>query len=556
LVSDLESPRLLIATRLGLGIRDPAWFDHRLAVMSAVTAPSLAAQDDQEFEWAIFVSPDLPKGARHTLDELIAPFDGRAFVDSNGHSAKNLLSLAADRGLVSSSGYVLTGRIDDDDAWVRHTVSTVRARTASWLNRQRSAPGFGLTFENGLVWVMYDMLDIEQLQLKGDEAIRPASVRAFRYPFTSISGFVLSPLSHGMTPLGGSHSAVPRYLGEQGFEVEVVSTEEPMWLYCRHKQTTSAVERAADDDALEIGLSDLTRTFGIDEARVRSYIAKAGEYGYSRSKRLFERRGELRVAFRETKERIADPDVSASELANLRQKASRLEDEHARLGENLVIAPENGAGPAGFCHVIQTRFSVRASSGFQEFPPDWLEERLKLFDAYCLPSVAAQTCKDFLWQVYCDKGTDAAILQELHERAEDLPQMRIALTGPGGRSPAAHVIEEMRFGHQALLTTRLDSDAAISECYVEAVQAHVQGFVDGDDATLLLNFPRGHKLETDTGRLLSEWTPCGNFHTLFERHDSEAKTVLSGDRSTFHEEHRTEQDDSISAWLTVMYGER
>jgi Putative rhamnosyl transferase len=544
---------MLIATRFGIGIRDPAWFDHRLAVMSAITMPSLMAQNDQEFEWAIFVHPDLPDHVGRTLEGIIAPFDGRAFIDSNGHSQTNLLAIASARDLVDSSGYVLTGRIDDDDAWVRDTVGEVRTRTANWLRQNTSKPGFGMTFENGLVWVMYDMLDVARVQMKGDDAIRKPSLRPYACAFTSISGFVCSPLSHGITPIAGSHSAVPKHLAAAGFEIEVISTTEPMWLYCRHKQADSALERVVKGEKLEIAISNLSQTFGIDEKRTTSYIAKAADYGYSTTKLIFERRGELRTAFREADKKIADLEVGTPERANLEQRASQLKREHAQLGENLIAVPGEQVASVTIRHVVQTRFSVRASRGFQEFPPAWLEARLELFDSYCMPSVAAQTCEDFLWHVYCDEKTDEAIMRQLRERAEQLPQMCIILTGPGSHCPSSHVVNEARLGDQALVTTRLDSDDAISKHYIEAIQRHANEFVRSDKDTLLLNFPRGYQLDTSTGRLLFDWMPRSSFHTLFERVSPDAKTVLSGNHSTFHDEHPTEQDDSIPAWLMVIH---
>lgn len=208
---------------------------------------------------------------------------------------------------------------------------------------------------------------------------------------------------------------------------------------------------------------------------------------------------------------------------------------------------------ARFCHVVQTRFSVRASWGYQEFPLDWLEGRLKLLDAYCLPSVAAQTCPDFLWHVYCDGETSPAILAELERRAESVPQMRVALTGPGGQEPAAHVLSATQPGDRAVITTRLDSDDGIATRCVGAIQAHAGAFVESDRETLLLNFPRGFQLDAVTGRLAFDWMPRSSFHSLFERVGPELSTVLAGNHSKFHELHPTEHDDSIPAWLMVIH---
>ncbi len=206
-----------------------------------------------------------------------------------------------------------------------------------------------------------------------------------------------------------------------------------------------------------------------------------------------------------------------------------------------------------FTHVVQTRFSVRAGWGYQEFPLDWLEERLALFDAYCLSSLAAQTCDDFLWQVYCDAETDPAILAALEQRGRDLPQLQVALTGPGHDTPIRHVLKVVGESDRAILTTRLDSDDAIAKGYVAAIQAHGDDFIESDRSTLLLNFPRGYQLDHASGRLFFDWMPRSSFHTLFERPGGELATVLSGNHSKFHELHPTDQDDSMPAWLMVIH---
>jgi hypothetical protein len=206
-----------------------------------------------------------------------------------------------------------------------------------------------------------------------------------------------------------------------------------------------------------------------------------------------------------------------------------------------------------YCHVVQTRFSVRARWGFQEFPLPWLEERLDLFDTYCLPSVGGQTCGDFIWQVYCDADTDTDILAELEKRALDVPQLRIMLTGSGHEPPAAQVLNTAGVGDHVILTTRLDSDDAISMRYIEAIQAHAESFIGSEKETWLLNFPRGYQLDRSSGRVFFDWMPRSSFHTLFERVGPELKTVISGNHSTFHEVHPTDQDDSIPAWLMVIH---
>ncbi len=171
-----------------------------------------------------------------------------------------------------------------------------------------------------------------------------------------------------------------------------------------------------------------------------------------------------------------------------------------------------------------------------------------------MPSVAHQGCKDFTWQVYCDAETDRSVLAELEGRAQDLPQLQIALTGPGHGSPKEHVAKAVRKGDEAVVTTRLDSDDAISENYIGAIQAHADDFISSDGPTLLLNFPRGFQLDHETRRLFFDWMPRSSFHSLFERPEADLATVLAGNHAKFHEIHPTEHDDSIVAWLMVIHG--
>lgn len=336
-------PKLLIATRFGIGVRDPAWLEHRLVLLASVTAPSLLAQEDDNFAWAVFVDKDLASPIRRALEDILSEFQGRAFIDEGGHSPANLLRLARAYDLVDRDGYVLTGRIDDDDAWHRRTVGLVRERVARWREDGRQAKGIGLTFENGLVWVMYDMIDLDRRERTGETIVRSTALRPFRFAFHSMSGFVYASVADGLTPIGISHQEVPQMLASNGCEVEVIDTEEPMWLYCRHRQTDSPVGYAADAPALAMSVSDLADRFGIDEDRVRDYISNAERWGYARAMRYLKQRNAVRRQLRDVRQGIkhaAADDADEEELARLRDEEKRLRGQMTALSENLVSAPE------------------------------------------------------------------------------------------------------------------------------------------------------------------------------------------------------------------------
>ncbi len=333
------TPKLLVGTVFGIRITDRAWLEHRLLLFSAVTAPSLLAQEDQGFEWAIFVGPGMAADVCEALEEILAPFDGRAFVVPRAFGAAAALpALAAERGLAGAGGYVLTGRIDDDDAWSRSTVGTVRERTAVWMARRDGTSGFGLTFEDGLAWTMYDMLDIDRLERDGRRVIRPASIRPFKHAFTSMSVFVCAqPDQPGA--VSGQHSLASEAMESMGFAVESIATDRPMWLYCRHKQAGDPIHKTNADE-VEMSVADLAVEFGLDEARTNRYVETAGEHGYVMVPRVGRRLFRLFHELKEVERQIEKSASGAAALGELTSRRAALKDEMARVSANVVGDPD------------------------------------------------------------------------------------------------------------------------------------------------------------------------------------------------------------------------
>ena len=73
---------------------------------------------------------------------------------------------------------------------------------------------------------------------------------------------------------------------------------------------------------------------------------------------------------------------------------------------NTAVQPERAPT---FRHVILTRFNIR----WDEQPtgpslgtnPEWLRDRLELFERYCLPSILKQTQPSFSWILFFDHET-------------------------------------------------------------------------------------------------------------------------------------------------------
>ena len=231
---------------------------------------------------------------------------------------------------------------------------------------------------------------------------------------------------------------------------------------------------------------------------------------------------------------------------------------------------------ASIQHLLETQFSVRMG---RALTPAWLYERLDLLRRFTLPAVAAQTTDAFTWLVLCDETTDAEVLEQLREEERRLPVMRLRLTSEA-RTPPAVLQSEVSGDADVLITTRLDSDDAIADGYLEAVQEYASSFRRSTDRALLVNFPHGYRLDARQGRLFEDWMSNSSFHSLFERPRHALPKTLRGaaelarqgayarhrrlsifgadgvgtSHVRLHQHFPTHQDESMPAWLIAVHG--
>jgi hypothetical protein len=158
-------------------------------------------------------------------------------------------------------------------------------------------------------------------------------------------------------------------------------------------------------------------------------------------------------------------------------------------------------------HFILTRFWYSRGALFNEsltVGPEtlqWLDNRLKLFEAYCLPSVTNQSCQDFKWLIYFDVKTPTTFLDRFRALVSRWSNIEVCLShefyvpgqvAPFNRDPPkrSEMIEDIRArldpGAQWVMTSRLDTDDGLRSDFVERLHAAVSGPVSE-----FLNFPNG-----------------------------------------------------------------
>jgi hypothetical protein len=185
---------------------------------------------------------------------------------------------------------------------------------------------------------MYDMIDIDILQKSGRRVSHQATVRSYRFPFLGTSVFVLSSPPKALSAVSAGHTRMREALPDGGHDVDILVTDEPMWLYCRHKQAGSAIQKAKGED-VEMTLAGLAEEFGLDEERTARYLVNAGNHEYTVIKRAKRRRGELEARQRQLSRQLDDPTIDNSERTELLRLQAELTSEIAEVSDDLLGPP-------------------------------------------------------------------------------------------------------------------------------------------------------------------------------------------------------------------------
>lgn len=155
-----------------------------------------------------------------------------------------------------------------------------------------------------------------------------------------------------------------------------------------------------------------------------------------------------------------------------------------------------------FKHYVCTRWNLGLYFN-NEAPQTWMSERLKLFKAYCLPTMNAQTCKNFTWLIAFDRDTPEFEI----DLVTDLIKVdyKIILTD--------HIpyFKTLNKEAQFLITSRLDNDDFVTETWVEDIQAEFHS------RTEIIDFS-GIQYDILTGKTYTNNRKCANspFLSLIE----------------------------------------
>ncbi len=172
-------------------------------------------------------------------------------------------------------------------------------------------------------------------------------------------------------------------------------------------------------------------------------------------------------------------------------------------------------------HVLMTRFNL-ATPGREAAirnKPDWLATRFRLFEEFCLPSVAEQTTKAFTWIIYFDKDTPQAFKDRVTDLQERVP-FHAYYTGLFPASGWPQSLTEV-LGAQLgalppmVLTSRLDNDDALARDYMARTAQAAVGQVAAPRTGIVIT--NGYIRSATSAYRISH--PCNAFASWLERVD-------------------------------------
>lgn len=210
-----------------------------------------------------------------------------------------------------------------------------------------------------------------------------------------------------------------------------------------------------------------------------------------------------------------------------------------------------------FTHYLITRFNIpvnnwnKDKAGKPVLDDQWMENRLKLFAGYCVPTIAHQSEKNFIWRIYCDQKTSALFLDEIRKLTAGLPMVQLILV-----SDFDHLLDDLRelLGRTTtpfIITSRLDNDDGLGPHFISDVQKH---FVEEDKR--IINFTKGVLYDQHRGVLTELRDSRRNHYGSLIEKTSKAEdliTVVGYPHGIPPKDSTIENVDTRFAWLKIIH---
>jgi len=209
-----------------------------------------------------------------------------------------------------------------------------------------------------------------------------------------------------------------------------------------------------------------------------------------------------------------------------------------------------------FFHVLITLFNVRYSlksdlHGLEK----WTEERIPLFEKYCLPSLQAQTNQQFAWLIVLDPSTTKKQRKQLQEFQLKQPNI-FFLDYPDWdtvEQPINEWIQSIGIDADYLITSRVDNDDILHEDFIATVQSECKR----NPGEYLLNFMNGYnmRIKKKKNLLFNYQSHTNPFMSLVEENNPKLNTIRRFNHNDWPQKFtRVNVTTPEPLWLQLVHG--
>lgn len=128
-------------------------------------------------------------------------------------------------------------------------------------------------------------------------------------------------------------------------------------------------------------------------------------------------------------------------------------------------------------HIILTRFNLQFEPDNNiHIQPSWLEERFRLFEKYCLPSITKQTKQNFTWVILSSDQTPTQYKDRLSQYTQIYSNIELEYCPYYDNVNILYkeIGEKYIADNEFLLSTRIDNDDMLALDFVQALQSYIK----------------------------------------------------------------------------------
>lgn len=209
-----------------------------------------------------------------------------------------------------------------------------------------------------------------------------------------------------------------------------------------------------------------------------------------------------------------------------------------------------------FQHFLITRFNLRnpkwdvTKNNESLLNHDWMNNRMWLFENFCLPSVVNQTNANFSWLLYFDTTTDDYFKKMIAEITQEYNNIKVFYIDgmPSFKTEIQNFISENCANASHIITSRIDNDDCIHRNFIDEVQKQFR-----NQDYQAIDIIQGYSLQVEPNFILGKKEHIFNpFISLIEKNEN-PKTVWENDHNMWKKESRLTQITDKRLWMSIIH---